>query len=31
QAADVVGAIEFLTGPQAVFVTGQTIGVDGGR
>jgi 3-oxoacyl-[acyl-carrier protein] reductase len=31
QAADVVGAIEFLTGPQAAFVTGQTIGVDGGR
>jgi len=31
QAADVVGAIEFLTGPQSAFVTGQTIGVDGGR
>ena len=29
--ADVVGAVEFLTSPQAAFVTGQTLCVDGGR
>ena len=28
--ADVVGAIEFLTGPQAAFITGQVVTVDGG-
>ena len=28
--ADVVGAIEFLTGPRSAFVTGQVVTVDGG-
>ena len=28
--ADVVGAIEFLTGPMAAFITGQVVTVDGG-
>jgi 3-oxoacyl-[acyl-carrier protein] reductase len=28
--ADVVGAIEFLTGPMAAFITGQVVMVDGG-
>lgn len=28
--ADVVGAIEFLTGPLAAFITGQVVTVDGG-
>ena len=27
---DVVGAIEFLTGPRATFITGQTLTIDGG-
>ena len=27
---DVVGAIEFLTGPRAAFITGQTLTIDGG-
>jgi 3-oxoacyl-[acyl-carrier protein] reductase len=27
---DVVGAIEFLTGPMAAFITGQVVTVDGG-
>ena len=30
QPQDVVGAVEFLTGPRAAFVTGQVIAVDGG-
>lgn len=28
--ADIVGAIDFLTGPGAAFVTGQTLTIDGG-
>jgi len=28
--ADVVGAIEFLTGPRSAFITGQVVTVDGG-
>jgi 3-oxoacyl-[acyl-carrier protein] reductase len=28
--ADVVGAIEFLIGPRAAFITGQVVTVDGG-
>jgi 3-oxoacyl-[acyl-carrier protein] reductase len=28
--ADVVGAIEFLAGPQAAFITGQLLTIDGG-
>jgi 3-oxoacyl-[acyl-carrier protein] reductase len=27
---DVVGAIEFLTGPRAAFITGQVLTIDGG-
>jgi len=30
QPADVVGAVEFLTGPSASFITGQVIAIDGG-
>ena len=28
---DIVGAVEFLASPEAAFVTGQTMVVDGGR
>ena len=28
--ADVVGAVEFFAGPNAGFITGQTLAVDGG-
>ena len=28
--ADVVGAIDFLTGPAAAFITGQVLTIDGG-
>jgi 3-oxoacyl-[acyl-carrier protein] reductase len=28
--ADIVGAIDFLTGPRAAFITGQILTIDGG-
>jgi len=31
QPDDIVGAVQFLAGPEAAFVTGQTLVVDGGR
>jgi 3-oxoacyl-[acyl-carrier protein] reductase/(S)-1-phenylethanol dehydrogenase len=31
EADDIVGAVSFLTGDDAAFITGQTLNVDGGR